>query len=417
VREVRLTAVGHPDVTGRHEKTLELTAEDAITARATCILGVAAGPLPGELPTLRGRVRLSLATGGASAVVDGEVNPGYRSAERLIVRRSGRLDPDTFLVNASAAAADLPADLLTALATAGAAIEVTASEVGDPAPVVLVLTGGPATDEIARLAAQADLVVDLTGRGEPPPAVPLTAPRRHGLPDDVAGHRTVVVLTGDPARAVPVTRGARVVLWPPVPGADLLLSAGRAPLPLLTAGAFPTGAGERRELARLLRETRVPVVLDLPAGADLAVIAPDHAVLTPDPEVGWGVRASAAGPSRARGADARRAGGADAGRAGGADAGRSAVGPSRAGGADAGRSAADAGRGGGAGAGAGAVRLVVLPPPRDLLAVDPAELARLLRRTSSGRDTAAVLTALGLPRNDAYRLASDIDTSPDGHPR
>jgi hypothetical protein len=243
---------------------------------------------------------------------------------------------------------------------------VSASEIGTPAPVVLVLTGGPATAEIARLAAEADLVVDLTGRGAPPPAVPLTAPRRHGLPRDLADHRTVVVLTDDPARALSLTRGARVVLWPPLPGADLLLSAGRPPLPLLVAGALPGTAGDRRDLARLLRETRAPVVLDVPAGADLAEIAPEHTVLEPDPELGWGVRA----------------------RTQDGESGR-----------------------------AGTARLVLLPPPRDHLAVDPVELARLLRRTSSGRDTAAVLSGLGLPRKDAYRLASDIDSGSDDRAR
>jgi hypothetical protein len=369
--EVRLTAAGHPDVTGRHEKTLELTAEDAITARATCILGVSAGPLPGDLPMLRGQVRLSIEAGGATAAVEGEVNPGYHSAQRLVVRRSGQLDPDTFLVNASAAAADLPQELLAAMSVPGAAIEVTAAEIGTPSAVVLVLTGGPATEEIARLAAQADLVVDLTGRGAPPPAVPLAAPRRHGLPADRGDHRTVVVLTDDPARAVSLTRGARVVLWPPVPGGDLLLSAGRAPLPLLVAGAVPDTAGDRRELARLLRESRVPVVLDLPAGADPAEVAPEHTVLAPDPAIGWGVRARVP----------------------------------------------DGGRGVGPGPGSRAARVVLLPPPREHLAVDPVELARLLRRTSSGRDTAAVLTALGVPRNDAYRLASDIDTRSDDRAR
>ncbi len=362
--EVRLTAAGHPDVTGRHDKTLELTAEDAITARATCIVGVSAGPLPGELPTLRGRIRLTMTAGAATAAVEGEVNPGYQSAARLIVRRSDQLDPDTFLVNATAAAADLPAELVAAMGTPGATIEVTVREVGVPTPVVLVLTGGPATAEIARLAAQAELVVDLTGRGAPPPPVPLTAPRQHGLPRDRSHHRTVVVLTGDPARAVSLTKGARVVLWPPLPGADLLLSAGRPPLPLLAAGALPAGAGDRRDLIRQIRWSAAPVVLDVPAGVDPAEIAPGHTVLEPDPEVGWGVLAGTGRPGRAR-----------------------------------------------------TTRLVLVPPPGDHLAVDPAELARLLRRTSSGRDAAAVLTALGVPRNDAYRIASDIDTGSDGRAR
>ena len=258
---MRLTAAGHPAVTGRHDKTLELTAAAAITARATCVVGVSTGPLPGDLPLLRGTVRLTLAAAGRTAAIEGEVNPGYHSTGALIVRRSDRLDPDTYLVNASAAAADLPAELLAELRVPGARVEVAAAETGTPTPVVLVLTGGPATDEIARLADQADLVVDLTGRGAPPPPVRLTAPRRHGLPATLDA-RTVVVLTEDAARAVPLTCGNRVVLWPPVPGAELLLSAGLPPTPLLHAGA---AAGA--ELTRLLTGAPVPVVVDL-SGAD-----------------------------------------------------------------------------------------------------------------------------------------------------
>ena len=345
IAPVRLTARGHPDVTARHDKTLELTAEDAITARASCILGVAAGPLPGDLPRLRGRVRLTIETGGAVAAVEGEVNPGYRSAGRLVVRRSGVRDPDTFLVNADAAAADLPPDLVRALR--GGDIEVTAAETGTPTPVVLVVTGGPAPDEIARLAAQADLVVDLTGRGAPPPAVPLTAPRRHGLPAAAAEVRTLVVLTEDPGRAVPVTAGRRVVLWPPQPGVDLLLSAGRPPLPLLRAGTVPATAAGRRDLARLLAATPAPVALDLPEDADLG----SFTVLSDAAETGWGVLA------------------------------REGPGPGT---------------------------VVLVPPPRELLAVDPAELARLLRASGSGRDAAAVLTGLGVPRREAYRLAAEV---------
>lgn len=354
---IRLTAAGHPAVTGRHDKTLELTAADSITARATCIVAVSADPLPGDLPLLRERVRLTLSAGGVSAAVDGEVNPGWHSAESLIVRRSGALDPDTYLVNATAAAADLPAELLAALRDPGATIEVTAEEMETPAAVVLVLTGGPATDEIARLAAQADLVVDLTGRGSAAPPVPLPGPRRHRLPDRVTA-RTTVVLTDDPAAALPVTRGRRVVLWPPAPGADLLLSAGLPPAPLLQAGRVPTTAAARADLTRLLARTPAPAVLD-PAGLDLADLAAEHTVLAPTAAVGWGVLAGTEPAAPERGV------------------------------------------------------VVLVPHGDERVGVQAAELARLLRAAGrSGRDAAAALTALGVPRREAYRLAADPADDP-----
>jgi hypothetical protein len=360
VRPVRLTAAGHPAVTGRHDKTLELTAAAGITARATCIVGVSAGPLPGDLPLLRGRVRLTIAAGVASAVVEGEVNPAWHSAESLIVRRSGAVDPDTYLAGANGAAADLPADLLAALRDPAATAEVTAEEVGTPTPVVLVLTGGPATDEIARLGAQADVVVDLTGRGAPPPPVPLTAPRRHGLPGLPADRaaRTTVVLADDAAAALPLTTGNRVVLWPPLPGADLLLSAGLPPAPLLQAGAVPAGTAARGELTRLLALTPVPVALDL-AGADPRDLAPDRTVLAAAPGLGWGVLAARA-PAPGAG-----------------------------------------------------TAVLVAQDRNERVGVAAEELARLLREAGrSGRDAAATLTALGVPRREAYRLAADSARHP-----
>lgn len=372
MREVRLAAVGHPAVTGRHDKTLELTAQDEITARATCVLGVAAGPLPGELPTLRGTVRLTLTAGGVTADVAGAVNPGYASAERLVVRRSDQLDPDTFLLDASAAAADLPPDLLDALRTPGAPVQVTVTETGSPPPVVLVLRPGAATAEIARLAAQADVVVDLTGRGAPAPSVPLAAPRRHGVPRGALTARTIVVLTpdlGEPvARTLAAVPGARVVVWPPSPGTDLLLAAGVPATPALHAGLLPATPTARRDLTLRLAAAAVPTVLDVPPDhgglAELRTALPAYRLVVPDAAVGWGVGARLVAPGEEPG-DLRGL--------------------------------------------RHAPRLALLPPqgPRPVT-VDPAGLARLLRGAGgTGRDTAAALTSLGVPKKEAYRLAAE----------
>jgi hypothetical protein len=64
--------------------------------------------------------------------------------------------------------------------------------------------------------------------------------------------------------------------------------------------------------------------------------------------------------------------------------------------------------GGGAAAGRGPGVVVLVPVGDERVGVEAAELARLLRTAGrSGRDTAAALTALGVPRREAYRLAAD----------
>lgn len=389
---VRLTAVGHPDVTARHAKTLELTGEPGITARASCVLGVRAGPLPGELGRLRGRVRLTLAAGEETASVEGEVNPRYASAERLVVRRSDRLDPDTLLVNATAGAADLDRALVDRLRDPATRLHVTVCEVGDPDPVLLVLLPGPADlpPPVAALAGDADAVLDLTGPGAPAPPVDLPGPRRHCVPDpaELTGARTVLVLAADPsalAAGTPARAGldrvlprVRALVWPPAPGADLLLAAGVPPAPALHAGPLPTTAGARRDLAALIAPAPVTAVLTVAATAvdeaavgeaiaDLRERLPAHTLLLPDPAIGWGTGAVALPP--------------------------------------------------GAPLEPGVLRglrhspaLALVPPPdrAAALAVAPATLARLLRgKGLSGRTTADLLTALGLPRRDAYRLATE----------
>ncbi len=382
---VRLVAAGHPGVTGRHGKTLELTTDPDITARASCVLGTSADPLPGGLERLRGRVRVRLAVGDLTAVVEGEVNPAYASTSRLVVRRSDVLDPDTFLVNASAAAADLDRALVARLRDPAARLELTAAEIGTPPPVLLVLTAPPPRPALAALAAQVDHVLDLGG-----PAGELAGRRHRGIPADPAvltGARTVAVPVPDLTALTAAVRdrlaaalpGARVLLWPPAPGVDLLLAAGRAPAPVLHAGRLPTAARELPALAALLGAApAATLTVDpaTPAALDaLRERLPDHALLLPDPAVGWGVGAvellPAAPLEPARLAGLRRA---------------PAVALARRGDA---------------------------PAP---VTADPGELARVLRAAGvSGRSAAAVLTGLGVPRREAYRLAAE-HPHPCGYP-
>lgn len=383
---VRVVAHGHPAVTGRHGKTLELTAEADITGRATCVLGTTAGPLPGGLERLRGRVRIRLAVGDLLADVEGEVNPGYASATRLVVRRSDVLDDDTFLVNASAAAADLDRALVDRLGDPSARLELTATEIGTPPPLLLVLAAA-APPSWAGLTVQVDHLLDLGG-----PAGGVAGRRWRGVPEPevLAEARTVAVAVPDLAALTGAVReqlaaalpGARVLLWPPAPGVDLLLAAGRAPAPVLHAGRLPTAARELPALAALLAAVPAATLTVDPAAptaplAELRRRLPDHELLVPDPAVGWGVAAvpvpvPVPGSGSVEAAGLRRA-----------------------------PAVAFARRGAG-------------PAP---LSVDPAGLARTLRAAGvSGRSATAVLTGLGVPRRAAYQLAADPCGYPDGPP-
>jgi hypothetical protein len=378
-RSAAFSATGHPAITGRHPKTLEVTAEPAITARATCVVGIGARIPVAELQALRGRVRVELSCRelpGAVEVVEGEVNPYYATPERWVARRSAVLAPDTFLVNASRSAADLDRDFVGALADRSATLDVAVRETAVPDPVALVVAtdaaAGPIPPHIAALARQAEALVDLAGPG---------AGRWRAAFPDLKGPspspRTTAVLVRDLSQLKGQLmdggpRAARVVVWPPgPPGAELLLAAGEAIEPVLYAGAVPSRAGGRRELALRIERSAVAAVVaaspaDPQATLDLLARLPDHPVLLPDPSVGWGVAAVRLDPPHA-------VDDAAPGRLAGLDR----------------------------------HPFVVFLPPRQgetPLVVRPEKLAELLREAGlSGRSIRDVVVALGGDRRGVYR--------------
>jgi len=372
-RPVTFAAAGHPAVTGRHGKTLEVTAEPHVTGRATCVIGTGARIPVDELRRLRGRVRVELSCDELRDEVEGEVNPHYAAPDRWVARRSAVLAPDTFLVNASRSAADLDRSLVRALADPSATLQVVVRELAIPDPVVLVIVGDavPAAlpPELAPLADQVDEVVNLA------------APGRHGS----GARRTTAVLvrTLSQARGVGqlvghADRPVRVAIWPPAPpGTELLVAAGEATDPLLYAGVVPGRSAARRELARLIEQGgQLAAVAARPedpqATLDLVGLLPGHAVLLPDPSVGWGVAVARLDPPRSVAGERLLAG------LGGLE--RHPV-------------------------------LVFVPPRRGdrLLIVHPDRLAELLRGAGlSGRSIRDVVGALGGDRRRVYSRSSTL---------
>lgn len=116
----RLDLTGHPALRATHAKTLEFSPDEAVTDRATCIVGVGARVVGGAFA---GPVRITIDAGGVVATVDAVANPDWAGGT-AIVRRSTDRRPDTFATEATAGAADLPREL--------------AARIGDPAVSIAV---------------------------------------------------------------------------------------------------------------------------------------------------------------------------------------------------------------------------------------------------------------------------------------
>ena len=133
-----LVGRGHPAIRATHAKTFELTAEPAITARATCVLAVGT-VLDPNLASLRGRVRLTLATPGLPALTgEATLNPRRALTDRAVIRRSRALDADTLAVDSTLTADDLPDSFASALTDPGREVTLTVEELGPARPLLRV---------------------------------------------------------------------------------------------------------------------------------------------------------------------------------------------------------------------------------------------------------------------------------------
>jgi hypothetical protein len=242
-----LVGRGHPAIRATHAKTFELTAEPAITARATCVLAVGT-VLDPNLAPLRGRVRLTLATPGLPALTgEATLNPRRALTDRVVIRRSRTLDADTLAVDSTLTADDLPADFAAALTDPAREVTLTVEELGPNRPLLRVAFG-----ERTHLPPSADLVsretTDLTIAEDAPPK---------------EAAATVAAL----ARAA--AAGARVSLSGPQKPLEALLATGLAPSPYSDLGA-PQRVSTLPETATVLR---IPATMpaSLLAGRDVWV--------------------------------------------------------------------------------------------------------------------------------------------------
>ena len=126
-----ITARGHAAVTATHAKTFELTEDDDIGPRATCVIGVGAH-VSGDRSVLAGPVEITLDTAGRRLTVRAAGNPFIVPGEGFVVRKSDFLGADTLAVDADTAAAELDRAFVHALQDPAATLLVTVRAAGPP---------------------------------------------------------------------------------------------------------------------------------------------------------------------------------------------------------------------------------------------------------------------------------------------
>jgi len=241
---IRILGRGHPAIRASHGKTLELTAESAITARASCVVGVGA-----QLPAypVAGPIRLTLSAADASVSWRAIGNSSWWPASgSAVIRRSGQRLPDTFATDAEVAAGDLPRSLTEALAdpatTVALLVERAAWPATGPATLVRCRLAGTGPDRLLAEAAAAGAVL-----AEDPPA------------------RAWLSSAGIPVSATATAAGC-------------LAAGGRV---LAVAG------GEGSDLTGLLAAADAVEVLGLPAELAVSAAAADHAPVLHAEGVRW----------------------------------------------------------------------------------------------------------------------------------
>jgi len=130
---VRFRAYGHENVIGEHKTTVELTSEDHLTRRGSCIVGISSDltleKLDSKIKEMATKsstkIVLRMSVDGLTEEVTGTGSPGltYTDPISMVARTSTFECSRTLMVNADKAASDLNRDFVDRVKASNAVIE------------------------------------------------------------------------------------------------------------------------------------------------------------------------------------------------------------------------------------------------------------------------------------------------------
>ena len=268
---MRFVGRGHPAIRATHTKTLEISCDEDITERATCVIAIAARPEPAA--PLAGPVRITLRVGDQTWSTTARANPLWNPADSAVVRRSPLRRPGTFATHADRSAADLPPDLVAALRSPAAEVMVDV----EPMPVgprtIVLFAADPARPDDPRLRAEVDAADLVVAEDDAARALLPAGTARRPAPNpgrtlvvatsDLPGARMGTDLSGAEIEVVGLSAPLAAAAASPTPG-PLLLGTDGDPAELIRT-APPTArlvvranAGDLARLLELARQSRGP---------------------------------------------------------------------------------------------------------------------------------------------------------------
>ena len=133
MQRVRFRAYGHENVIGEHKTTVELTSEDHLTRRGSCIVGISSDITLDQLESKikemamksSTKIVLRMSVDELNEEVTGTGSPGltYTDPISMVARTSTFECGRTLMVNADKAASDLNRDFVDSLKASSAVIE------------------------------------------------------------------------------------------------------------------------------------------------------------------------------------------------------------------------------------------------------------------------------------------------------